>query len=79
MSPVTLGDIALTAVAIAFAYLVYRLSRVVGKGGQILEETRSVRGVSDQTLHSSARSPRPLRRRTSSWPGSTRSRPMSRR
>ena len=31
LSPVTLGDIALTAVAIAFAYLVYRLSRVVGK------------------------------------------------
>ncbi len=51
LSPVTLGDIALTAVAVAFAYLVYRLSRVVGKAEQILEETRvGVRGVSDQTV-----------------------------
>ena len=51
LSPVTLGDIALTAVAIAFAYLVFRLGRVVGKAEQILEETRvGVRGVSDQTV-----------------------------
>jgi uncharacterized protein YoxC len=51
VAPVSIGDIALALVALSFAYLVFRLSRVVGKAEQILEETRvGVRGVSDQTV-----------------------------
>lgn len=51
MAPVSIGDIALAVLAVSFAYLVFRLGRVVGKAEQILEETRvGVRGVSDQTV-----------------------------
>ncbi len=51
LADVTLGDIAGVIAALAFAYLTFRLGRVVGKAGEILEETRiGVKGVSDQTV-----------------------------
>lgn len=37
---VSLGDIAGTIAALAFAYLVIRLGGVIGKAGKILDETR---------------------------------------
>lgn len=51
LADVTLGDIAGLIAALAFAYLVFRIGRVVGKAGEILEEARiGVKGVSDQTV-----------------------------
>ena len=48
LADVTLGDIAGLIAALAFAYLVFRIGRVVGKAGEILEEARlGVKGVSD--------------------------------
>lgn len=51
MAPVTVGDIAGVIAALAFAYLVFRLGSVVGKLGEVLDETRlGVKGVSDQSV-----------------------------
>lgn len=51
LADITLGDIAGIIAALAFAYLVFRIGRVVGKAGEILEEARiGVKGVSDQTV-----------------------------
>lgn len=48
---VSLGDIAGLIAALAFAYLVIRLGGLLGKAGEVLEETRDgVRGVSQQTV-----------------------------
>ena len=48
LADVTLGDIAGVIAALAFAYLVFRIGRVVGKAGEILEEARlGVKGLSD--------------------------------
>ncbi|GAA1906679.1 DUF948 domain-containing protein [Lapillicoccus jejuensis] len=45
---ITLGDVAGVIAALAFAYLVFRIGRVVGKAGEILEEARvGVKGLSD--------------------------------
>jgi len=51
LAEVTLGDIAGVIAALAFAYLVFRLGRVVGKAGEVLEETRlGVKGLSEGTV-----------------------------
>jgi len=51
IAPVTVGDLAGAVAALAFAYLVWRLGRVVGKAGEILDETRlGVRGLADGSL-----------------------------
>ncbi len=51
LAVVTVGDIAGVIAALAFAYLVFRLGRVVGKAGEILDEAKlGVKGVSDQTV-----------------------------
>jgi len=51
LADVTLGDIAGVVAALAFAYLVFRLGRVIGKAGEILDEARiGVKGVSDGTV-----------------------------
>lgn len=51
MESVSLGDIAGLVAALAFAYLVIRTGSVIGKAGQVLDETRlGVRGVSEQTV-----------------------------
>ena len=51
VAPVSIGDIAGVIAALAFAYLVLRLGNVIGKAGQVLDETRiGVRGVSEQTV-----------------------------
>ena len=51
VAPVSIGDIAGVIAALAFAFLVLRLGSVIGKAGQVLDETRiGVRGVSEQTV-----------------------------
>ncbi len=51
VAPVTVGDIAGVVAALAFAYLVWRLGRVIGKAGEILEETRvGVKGLADGSV-----------------------------
>lgn len=51
IAPVTVGDIAGVIAALAFAYLVWRLGSVVGKAGEILEETRiGVKGLADGSV-----------------------------
>jgi len=51
LADVTLGDVAGVVAALAFAYLVFRLGRVIGKAGEILDEARiGVKGVSDGTV-----------------------------
>ncbi len=51
LAEVTIGDIAGVIAALAFAYLVFRIGRVVGKAGEILDEAKlGVKGVSDQTV-----------------------------
>ncbi len=51
IAPVTVGDIAGAIAALAFAYLVWRLGSVVGKAGQILDETRiGVKGLADGSM-----------------------------
>ena len=51
VAPVSIGDIAGVIAALAFAYMVLRLGSVIGKAGQVLDETRiGVRGVSEQTV-----------------------------
>ena len=51
LAPVSIGDIAGVIAALAFAFLVMRLGSVIGKAGQVLDETRiGVRGVSEQTV-----------------------------
>jgi len=48
---VTIGDIAGVIAALAFAYLVWRLGSVVGKAGEILDETRiGVKGLADGSV-----------------------------
>ncbi|HNV13946.1 MAG: DUF948 domain-containing protein [Actinomycetales bacterium] len=47
----TIGDIAGVIAALAFAYLVWRLGSVVGKAGEILDETRiGVKGLADGSV-----------------------------
>ena len=49
--PPTLGDIAGIIAALAFAYFVFRLGAVVGKLGEVFDETRlGIKGVSDQSV-----------------------------
>ena len=51
IAPVTIGDIAGVIAALAFAYLVWRLGSVVGKAGEILDETRiGVKGLADGSV-----------------------------
>ena len=51
IAPVTVGDIAGVIAALAFAYLVWRLGSVVGKAGEILDETRiGVKGLADGSV-----------------------------
>lgn len=51
IAPVTVGDIAGVIAALAFAYLVWLLGSVVGKAGQILDETRiGVKGLADGSV-----------------------------
>lgn len=51
LAEVSVGDIAGVVAALAFAYLVVRLGSLVGKAGQILEQTRlGVKGVADQSV-----------------------------
>ena len=51
IAPVTIGDIAGVIAALAFAYLVCRLGSVVGKAGEILDETRiGVKGLADGSV-----------------------------
>ena len=51
LAPVSIGDIAGVIAALAFAFLVARLGGVIGKAGQVLDETRiGVRGISEQTV-----------------------------
>ncbi len=51
IAPVTVGDLAGAVAALAFAYLVWRLGRLVGKAGEILDETRvGVKGLSDGSM-----------------------------
>ena len=51
IAPVTVGDIAGAVAALAFAYLVWRLGSVVGKAGEILDETRvGVKGLADGSV-----------------------------
>ncbi len=51
IEPVTVGDLAGVVAALAFAYLVVRLGSVIGKAGEILDETRvGVKGVVDGSL-----------------------------
>lgn len=51
LAVVSVGDIAGVIAALAFAYLVFRIGRVVGKAGEILDEAKlGVKGVSDQTV-----------------------------
>ena len=48
---ITLGDIAGAIAALAFAYLVWRLGSVIGKAGEILDETRiGVKGLADGSV-----------------------------
>ena len=50
-APITLGDLAGAVAALAFAYLVWRLGSVIGKAGEILDETRiGVKGLADGSL-----------------------------
>jgi hypothetical protein len=51
IAPVTVGDIAGVIAALSFAYLVWRLGSVVGKAGEILDETRiGVKGLADGSV-----------------------------
>ena len=51
IAPVTVGDIGGVIAALAFAYLVWRLGSVVGKAGEILDETRiGVKGLADGSV-----------------------------
>ena len=51
IAPVTIGDIAGVIAALAFAYLVWRLGSVVGKAGEIHDETRiGVKGLADGSV-----------------------------
>ena len=51
IAPVTVGDIAGAVAALAFAYLVWRLGSVVGKAGEILDESRvGVKGLADGSV-----------------------------
>jgi len=51
IAPITVGDIAGAVAALAFAYLVWRLGSVVGKAGEILDETRlGVKGLADGSV-----------------------------
>ena len=51
IAPVTVGDVAGVIAALAFAYLVWRLGSVVGKAGEILDETRiGVKGLADGSV-----------------------------
>ena len=51
LAPITVGDIAGAIAALAFAYLVWRLGTVIGKAGEILDETRlGVKGLSDGSM-----------------------------
>jgi len=50
-APVSIGDIAGVVAALSFAFLVLRLGSLIGKAGNVLDETRiGVRGVSEQTV-----------------------------
>lgn len=51
IAPVTIGDLAGVVAALAFAYLVWRLGSVIGKAGEILDETRvGVKGLADGSM-----------------------------
>ena len=50
-APVSIGDVAGVVAALSFAFLVLRLGSLIGKAGNVLDETRiGVRGVSEQTV-----------------------------
>ncbi len=51
MAEISVGDIALAVLALSVAYLVIRLGGLVGKAGEILEETRvGVKGLADGSV-----------------------------
>jgi len=51
VATISIGDVAGVIAALAFAYLVLRLGGLIGKAGNVLDETRvGVRGVSEQTV-----------------------------
>lgn len=51
MAEISVGDIALAVLALSVAYLVIRLGGLIGKAGEILEETRlGVKGLADGSV-----------------------------
>ncbi len=51
IAPVTVADLAGVVAALAFAYLVVRLGGLIGKAGEILDETRvGVKGLADGSV-----------------------------
>ncbi len=51
MAEISVGDIALAVLALTVAYLVIRLGGLIGKAGEILEETRvGVKGLADGSV-----------------------------
>jgi uncharacterized protein YoxC len=51
VAEISVGDIALAVLALSVAYLVIRLGGLIGKAGEILEETRvGVKGLADGSV-----------------------------